>query len=326
MDLSLYAQPVNACIILADIRRNEMGKKLNYTIGAATLLVLVGGTVYVVRKSIKARLDGEEIISSEEAVLEVQARKVRMEEFAMTTDEMDELVDDCRDEVDYNLSYLRPNMEHDDEDEEELDEQAASDEGHGFYDDVNFDVPLKDYMTEEDKVLRHEPNSMEALQQYMKMELAEWVPMEETYQTLLKLFNFPFVPQNDGDHLLMTKIIDYRVQFFGFNSRWVKEVSFAEIILYFAKSIDYNVGGGVRQWVGHILNYNDLDHLATSGKIDGVLERLNSHTYFNEHTGTYGLFGLNEQYINSAIEIAQRNVDKSLTYEIEFNELLKSFL
>lgn len=305
-----------------------MGKKLNYAIGTATLLVLVGGTVYVVRKSIKAKLDGEEVISADEAVLEAQARRVKMEEFAMTTEEMEEFKDDTHEEVDWNLSFTRVNedLPEDEDDIDPEDEQAASDEGHGFYDDVNFDVPLKEYMTEEDKVLRHEPNSIEALQQYMKMELAEWVPMEETYQTLLKLFNFPFVPKNDGDHMLMTKIIDYRVQFFGFQSRWVKEVSFAEIILYFVKSLDYNCGGGVRQWVEHILNYNDLHHLATSGKIDEVLERLNSHTYFNERTGTYGLFGLDERYLESAIEIAKRHVDQSLTYEIEFNEFLKSCL
>ena len=298
-----------------------MGKKLNYAIGTATVLVIVGGTVYAIRKSIKAKLDGEEIITADEAVLEAQSRRVKMEEFAMTTDEMDEMKDDVRDEVDWNLSFTRVN-----EELPEDDEQAASDEGHGYYDDVNFDMPLKEYMTEEDKVLRHEPNSMEAKQQYMKMELAEWVPMEDAYQTLLKLFNFPFIPQNDGDHMLMTKIIDYRVQFFGFKSRWAKEVSFAEIILYFAKLTDYNCGGGIRQWVDHILNHNDLDHLATSGKIEGVLERLNSHTYFNEQTGTYGLFGLDEGYIQSAIAIAQRHVDNSLTYEIEFNEFLKSCL
>lgn len=315
-----------------------MGKRLNYAIGAATILVLVGGTVYVVRKSIKARLNDEEVISADEAVLEAQARRVKMEEFAMTTEEIDESREDIHDEVNYNLSYLRPLEEDEDElpeapsEFEEMpddmleDEQAASDEGHGFYDNVDFDRPLAEYMTEEDKVLRHEPNSMEARQQYMKMELAEWVPMEETYQTLLKLFNFPFVPQNDGDHMLMTKIIDYRVQFFGFSSRWAKEVTFAEIILYFAKLTDYNVGGGIRQWVGYILEHNDLYHLGTSGQIEKVLEKLNSHSYFNEQRGTYGLFGLTEQYFHSAIAVAQRHVDQSLTYEIEFNEFLKSCL
>lgn len=304
-----------------------MGKRLNYAIGAATILVLVGGTVYVVRKSIKARLNDEEVISADEAVLEAQARRVKMDGFAMTTEEIDESREDIRDEVDYNLSYLRPNMETDEDEElDPEDEQAASDEGHGFYDSVDFDRPLAEYMTEEDKVLRHEPNSMEARQQYMKMELAEWVPMEETYQTLLKLFNFPFVPQNDGDHMLMTKIIDYRVQFFGFNSRWAKEVTFAEIILYFAKLTDYNVGGGIRQWVSYILEHNDLEHLGTSGQIEKVLEKLNSHSYFNEQRGTYGLFGLTEQYFHSAIAVAQRHVDQSLTYEIEFNEFLKSCL
>lgn len=314
-------------------------KKLNYIIGGATLLVLVGGTVYVVRKSIKARLNEEEsMITAEEAQLEVQARKAKMEQFAMTTDEIDENREDIHDEVNYNLSYLRP-LEEDKEEIPEAptefeempddmleDEQSATDEGHGYYDDVNFDVPLAEYMTEEDKVLKYEPNSMQARQQYMKMELAEWVPMEDTYQTLLKLFDFPFIPQNDGDHMLMTKIIDYRVQFFGFQSRWAKEVTFAEIILHFAKLTDYNCGGGIRQWVQHILEYNDLEHLATSGRIEGILDALNNHTYFNERTGTYGLFGLSEQYIQSAMSIARRNVDTSLTYEIEFNEFLKSCL
>src|SRR5205085_4452626 len=136
-------------------------------------------------------------------------------------------------------------------------------------------------------------------------------------QTLTNLFNFPFKPQNDGDHDLYTKVIDYRVQFFGFGSRWSKEVTIADVILYFARNAEFNVGESVRYWAEYFLEFNDLDFTQPSYIIDERLNELNSHTYFNEERATFGLFGLSRVAMDSAINIANRNIDRSVTYEIE---------
>jgi hypothetical protein len=177
---------------------------------------------------------------------------------------------------------------------------------------------------EEGDELRYEPNSKEARSQFIKMELAEWAPLEDAHQTLTNLFNFPFQPHNDGDHDLYTKIIDYRVQFFGFGSRWSKEVTIADIVLYFARKAEFDVGQTVRYWAEYFLSFNEIDFTQPSYEIDERIHELNSHTYFNEERATFGLFGLPRTAMDSAISIANRNIDRSVTYEIEFEEFLKS--
>lgn len=315
--------------------------------GVTTITLIVGGTAYAIKKSYDRKKQEAEAISVDEARAMVKEHESdeevdeepQSEPVATTRPapiNMENFKDNIRDVASFNASFAPPSPqvapinEEFEEFEEDIDEEtaeaevSATDDGYGFYDDVNFDIPLAEYMTEEDKVLRHEPNSIQARQQYLKMELAEWVPMEDAYQTLLKLYDFPFVPQNDGDHMLMTKIIDYRSQFFGFNSKWTKEVDFADIVLYFAKMADYNCGNGIRYWVDYILDHNEFHHTFGSARLGNVLEELNAHTYYNEEKQTYGLFGLSSEGMESAIATASRNIDKSVTYEIEFNELLKT--
>jgi hypothetical protein len=176
----------------------------------------------------------------------------------------------------------------------------------------------------EDIELRYDPNSRDARNQFIRMELAEWRPLEDNYQTLLRLFDFPFKPQNDGDELMATQVIDYRVRFFGFGSRWCKEVTVADIIMHYSRKAEFNCGENVRYWADYFLEFNELDFTKANHEIDEVLLRLNSHTYFNEERATFGLFGLTRECMDQAIRIANGNVDRSVTYEIEFNEFLKS--
>ena len=176
----------------------------------------------------------------------------------------------------------------------------------------------------EELELRHDPNSVEAKHQFIRMELADWTPMDYGYRVMLKLFDFPFVPQNDGDEMLRTQLIDFRVQFFGFNSRWVKDISMADVIIHYARAAEFNCGESMRYWVEYFLDFNGFDDEMASHTIDKIINQHNAHAYFNEERATFGLFGLTRESMNQAIAIANRNIDRSVTYEIEFNEFLKS--
>ena len=176
----------------------------------------------------------------------------------------------------------------------------------------------------EDKTLRHNPNSVEAKHQYIRMELADWEPNHDVYRFLIQLFEFPFVPQNDGDELLRTQIIDHKVQFFGWNSKWNREVSFADVIFHYARRASYDCGETVQYWVEYFLDFIEWDWDTTSAQIDSLLQKLQSHTYFFEHKQTFGLFGLSREYMDNAHRIAANNFDNSVTFEIEYNEFLKS--
>lgn len=277
---------------------------------------VLGFTSYAIYKHLKNKEDESKVISSEEAISEIARYRNSKMDGPKIQEDFEETMDDRTDRANINGSFISYNGEEgeedvDDEDDEDVDEEETPDE-----------------ISEEVEKLKHDPNSQEARQQFINMELSDFRYGDETYHTLLQLFNFPFDPLNDGDHDLKTKLIDYRVQFFGFGSVWAMQVSFAEVILYYAKAATYNYDESVKYWVDYFLQFNGMSYKMSSNSLDGVIKKLNEHSYHNTDNPmveTWGLFGLTNVAMDNAIRIAGRNVDNSVTYEIEFNEFLKSF-
>lgn len=314
-----------------------------YVMGSVTIVLIVGGTIYAIKKSLEKTESDEGEISLEEARAMIEAHKLQpgykpletsmdktlkmakrnIERGIVTRADYDEelleIVDECRDEASYNRSFM-PQDDESDEEEEEYVEEAE------YQDTPDPDIPFINIMTEEDKKLRYDPNSIDAIKQYMRMELAEWSPADKTYQTLSILFDFRFEPTNDGDNDLKNNISDYRASFFGPNSKWNGIITFADVILHYARLTNFNCDESVRYWVEYFLEYNELHYSMSNDDIHDVINTLNNHIYFNEDTETFGLFGLTNRSMNDAINIANRNIDKSVTYEIEFNEFLKSII
>lgn len=339
--------------------------KLSHIMGTVTIIAIVGGTIYAIKKHKDLEkskgeeislAEAREIVAKEESNREdeihftvgpivvdgiptsfelddvkeltendiSQLDRTRqkhvlnggsMEEVEeLTEEEMEILKDGVREMASWNRSFMPDDEE---EDYEEIEGPIIDEE---------IDDSVIGRFKEEDRTLRCEPSSIDALKQYKRMELADLGYNSEVYQTMLRLFDFPFEPQNDGDHMLLTQIIDYRVQFFGFGSKWAKEVTFAEVILHYAKSAQFNCDETVEYWVNYFLEFNDLYYQYSSGVLDAAINTLNAHQYFNEERQTFGLFGLTRQYMDQAIKNASRNFDNSVTYEIEFQEFLKSVL
>ena len=293
--------------------------KAKHILGTVTIVAIIGGTIYAIKKSKDAKkAEGEEITLAEAKA--IVAEKEFNKSYP-TYFEDEALIEYAKADVEATrqvVARLYEDQEFNTDDEED-EEEPITIEQEPEEDDVE---ELDD--TEEGDELRYEPSSKEARTQFIKMELADWAPLEDAHQTLTNLFNFPFKPQNDGDHDLYTKIIDYRVRFFTFGSRWAKEVTIADVILYFARKAEFDVGESVRYWTEYFLEFNELDFTQPSYLIDDILNMLNSHTYFNEERTTFGLFGLSRKAMDNAISIANRNIDRSVTYEIEFEEFLKS--
>lgn len=292
---------------------------LTYLVGAATTIGVVSFAIYAIRASKIKKREEEYAISVEQARKEVEERlrttgfkHISEEDAEKYCEEHEKKVEEFRnsihDEVSWNMSFDKDRVEvvEDDifeEDPEELNQFEEEDKG--------------------DDELRYDPNSVEALQQFVDMQLADWSPEEVDYQILARLYEFPFIPENDGDRDLKTKIIDYRAEFFGFGSQWTSQVTFADVILHFARTAAYHMDEDIRFWVNHILKHNEFYPDMSSFDIDMYLEELNNHTYHNNELDTYGLFGISQEAMTNAIKIADMNIDQSVTYEIEFNEFLK---
>lgn len=310
--------------------------KVKYILGTVTIVAIIGGTIYAIKKSKDMQKVEEEEITLADA-RKIVAAKETNDGYIKPSDGPVTIVNDKHNikmtigvdlgktpgftagpfNVDGKQMYFETQPYDDYEEDEDEEETILNDE--------IVDVSYTQEMEEGDE-LRYDPNSKEARSQFIKMELAEWEPLEDAYQTLVRLFEFPFNPQNDGDDGLRTAIIDIRSNFFGLGSKWTKEVTYADVILHYARAAEFNVGESVRYWVNYFLDFNELDLYIPSNEIDELLMALNSHTYFNEERATFGLFGLTRESMDQAIRIANRNVDRSVTYEIEFNEFLKSCL
>lgn len=314
-----------------------MSDKWKYIFGTTTIVLIVGGTVYAIVKSKQAEKQQEQAISLEEAREMVEELRNRPGYTPLNTS-IDKSIDLVREEaIPVKVVKLSEDEElEEDEIEEELEEDDPLYDKYKRIDEYTQGPtiePLNEFMyyeeginPKEDKELRYEPNSVEAKHQFIRMELADWEPSHDVYRIMLQLFEFSFIPTTDGDEVLRTQIIDYKVQFFGFNSRWNQEISYADVILHYARSTEFNCGETVAYWVEYFLEYNEFNWDSTSEHIDTLLLRLNSHTYFNDERQTFGLFGLTRESMDQAIRIANRNIDRSVTYEIEFNEFLKSCL
>ncbi len=342
-----------------------MGSKWRYILGTTTIILIVGGTIYAIKKSKDLEKSEEEAMSLEEARALVKERENEVEVTAKFTQDIEDVVDDSEETVKItsvietekinknNSIFIKPSLSEVAQEAEKnrmeqigtVDETLVDEDIlHDAYpeltedaDDIPIDIeitpvePITDFYyyeeginPKEDKTLRYDPNSADAKHQFIRMELADWEPNHDVYRILLQLFEFTFIPKNNGDEILRTQIIDYKVQFFGFNSKWNKEISFADVILHYARAAEFNCGESVSYWVEYFLEFNEIEWDSTSQHIDDILDRLNNHSYFNEERQTFGLFGLTRESMDQAIRIANMSVDGAVTYEIEFNEFLKS--
>lgn len=280
--------------------------------GFVTISLIIGGTIYCIKKY-KDEQNGEETLTLKEARELVKQREQEAlkttadtaKAFGMQNEEIDELVDEARDEASWTNSFTQPGA-------------------YDFYDNVDWNRPWSQYITEEDKVLRFEPNSIQARDHFIKMELAELTPGMQEYQIMRRLFDFQFEPLNDGDETLYSQLADYREEFFGPHSRWNDNVTIGDIITHYARNTDFNIGGGIGEWIIHFVRNVEFNELATATTFGAIIQDLNRHSYQNKHTDTYGLFGLTFEESLEAEEIASGTVDEQVTYEIEFNTFLKS--
>ena len=111
-----------------------------------------------------------------------------------------------------------------------------------------------------------------------------------------------------------------------FESRYNQQVTMAEIILHYARATAFNIGESVRYWVEYFLSFNELNHIIDGFEMGDTILELNKHAYFNSMRNTYGMFGLTAEQFEAAARVASFNVHDEITYEMEFNEFLKSCL
>lgn len=249
--------------------------------------------------------------------------------------EMAVLVDGARESADWNASFEPPKTAIDSDRQifgvrvEDIVEEEEEEEEEEDIDPEELQVS-KGYFEEDKDViddLRYEPNSVDAREQFISMELANLGRDNDTRDIVAMLYDHSFVPTCTEDHNLMVRLIDHRIKFFGVVSRWTKEVTYGDLIMYYGKSAEFNCGNDVKYWVDYFLTCADMDNVTlTSEEIDDRINLLNSHTFYNKEMQSHGLFGLTEDQMTEAIDIALKRIDKQVTYDIEFHQLMQGVI
>lgn len=184
---------------------------------------------------------------------------------------------------------------------------------------------------EEDKELlddlRYDANSIEALEQFINMELVVLGRDNDTREVVGLLYDHPFTPLCDEDRNLWTRLMDHRIKFFGEDSKWINQVTFGDVIMYYGKAAEFNLGEDVRHWVDWFLTCADINNVTlTSEEFAYVIEQLSKHTFYNNDMESHGLFGLSSFQMTESIRIAHDRVDKQITFDIEFNNFMTAIL
>ena len=171
-----------------------------------------------------------------------------------------------------------------DEEQEQLDLMLESQQ----------EPPLdEDYVEEEREVeeMRHDPNSVTALEQYKDMRMAD-IRDPKLKAQLRVLFEVPFEPNGEQDETIGMHIDDARGEFFG-EGRWVGERTFADLLLEMARLLNFDLDWSIERAVNMMLHNLDIRPMEGVDTLVNIMDRVQDHAYETERG--YGMFGLTVQ-------------------------------
>lgn len=179
-------------------------------------------------------------------------------------------------------------------------------------------------MKEKEEKLRKgiDPNSDEAYESYIRMKIADFEPESLESETITRLFYIGFVPVTQGDRGIFSALKEERASFFGHDSKWSKELAWADIFLRYADRVTYFLKDNTESWIGFMLDHLEITLSTYDDELSDILEQLEQHDYINDNTGLYGLFGLNDYGMECLNEQLIYQVEKIPSFETEFKAFL----
>lgn len=185
-----------------------------------------------------------------------------------------------------------------------------------------YDVPKDDkevpgmYMTEEDKKLKYDKDSLDAWKQYVDVHLVGMPKDSETRIVMERLYDEGVV-MTDSDDTVESNILDARIDFFGPDSKWVDSpMSIGEILDFFAYKLDYDLGpdyGGKINWLYRLVTNLGLDssNVNETDFMEELGDEIVNHTFSRYISGiddqAYGIFSLREDQMT---EVSDDSSDK----------------
>ena len=161
---------------------------------------------------------------------------------------------------------------------------------------VYMDPEVNSFDEGEVEELRWPVNSDEAYMQYREMRLANIMPTNKARQVLYNAFSYPFDEEqvvSKNDETIIEEIHTQQEEFFGPDSCWTGQATYAELILYLMEKADFVFARGYDYWAGSFIVILALGPNSSSIDLQNTFVDLGSHVYTNNKTGLFGIFGLN---------------------------------
>lgn len=159
------------------------------------------------------------------------------------------------------------------------------------------DIMYMNDESEEEK-LRHEPNSVEALNQFITMELSD-IESPDVLKVMDSLFRISINRDSkfaiNQEESAISRMVDNRFQFFGV-SRWTEDLSIADLLLNFAKLEHFDLDADIERSL--LVYFENLGIYDPIEQIKFDINRVNWEAVMNHewrYDDNWGIFGLDEQ-------------------------------
>lgn len=167
-----------------------------------------------------------------------------------------------------------------------------------------------------------DPNSEYALEQFINMQTAEFKKGSEQERVLRTLYKHEYEPENSGDRTTYDNLLDIRREFFGEDSKWSGSTTWAELILYYAERLTYDLDNTIEYWTTYILDHLQIDTGTREEDLIDTFYNLNDHEFVNHDSGYFGLFGLDDEAMKVLYNHLLRSMYHKYAFEMEFNAFL----
>ena len=266
----------------------------------ASTIVFYSYKAYKMYKHIKA-----EEITAEEVMKVIEERKLRQqaEETAKALEEREARKDISVEDYDIEEDAL-PIVEYEYEYEEETYEEDEE---------------------EELDILRYEPNSLEAKDQYVMLLLSDFDRYSRDYTLLNRLLQVPFSGDPKVNEIMLDNIWEAKAHFYGPDSVWLDVASWGDVIIYFADRAMFDLGNTRDYWFGvymDTIGFSTEDSVSDQ-EFDEIVDSLCNNYFYGAN---FGIFGLSREQVLEAGRIDAIEHISQLSIERQYQEYVKQEL
>lgn len=196
-------------------------------------------------------------------------------------------------------------------------------------------VPMVEYEYEEETyeedeeeemdILKYEPNSLEAKDQYVMLLLSDFDRYSRDYTLLNRMLQVPFSGDPKVNGFMLDNVFEAKEHFYGPDSVWLDVTSWGDVAIYFADRAEFDLGYTRDYWFGTFMDTIGFstDDNVSDQEFDEIMDSLCNNYFYGAN---YGLFGLSREQVLEAGRFDSIEHISQLSIERQYQEYVKQEL